>query len=152
MSTSTLLKNAKDLTKQAPRSPGERIGGYALMARMIDKGRATINGTNGEYHFDCPLDNMLFGFKGLVGSEVKAILASGASDDEIATWINQHGQKKTSEEIKAWSEATEKVSFYNVPEKKEWFIDECKRLGLDPARTTLFQYLDKDDQVSYPKK
>jgi hypothetical protein len=50
----------KDLTKQAPRSPRDRIGDYALMARMIEKGRATINGTVGEYHFACPLDQMLF--------------------------------------------------------------------------------------------
>jgi hypothetical protein len=28
---------AKDLTKEAPRSPRTRIGDYALMARMIDK-------------------------------------------------------------------------------------------------------------------
>jgi len=40
------------------------MGGYALMARMIDKGRATLNGTVGEYHFACPLDQQLFTYKG----------------------------------------------------------------------------------------
>ena len=29
------------------------------MARMIDKGRVTLNGTVGEYHFACPLDQKL---------------------------------------------------------------------------------------------
>ena len=40
---------AKDLTKEAPRSPRTRLGDYALMARMIDKGRAALNGSVGEY-------------------------------------------------------------------------------------------------------
>jgi Domain of unknown function (DUF5069) len=56
---------AKDLTKEAPRSPRTRLGDYALMARMIDKGRATLNGTLGEYHYACPLDQMLFTYKGV---------------------------------------------------------------------------------------
>jgi len=57
------MKTAKDLTKEPARSPRTRIGGYALLARMADKGRATLNGTAGEYPFDCPLDNMLFASK-----------------------------------------------------------------------------------------
>jgi hypothetical protein len=48
MTTTTQIKNAKDLTREPPRSPRVRLGGYVIMARMIDKGRATINGTNGE--------------------------------------------------------------------------------------------------------
>lgn len=77
------MTTAKDLTKEAPRSPRTRIGDYALMARMIDKGRATLNGTVGEYHFACPLDQMLFTYKGVQADDVKAVLASGASDDEF---------------------------------------------------------------------
>ena len=54
----------KDLTKEPPRSPRIRVGGYAILGRTLDKCRALIAGNIGEYHFDCPLDNMLFGFKG----------------------------------------------------------------------------------------
>lgn len=149
MSTTTQLKNAKDLAQQPPRSPRLRLGGYALMARMIDKGRATINGTNGEYHFDCPVDNMLFSFKGVKGDEVRQVLASGASDDEIVRWFNSHGMARTDLEIKAWSDATEASSPYSNVEKRGWFVDECRRLDLDPARTTLFDYLEEDDRRSF---
>jgi hypothetical protein len=76
-----MMTKAKDLTQEPALSPRIRIGAYALLARMADKGRATLNGTAGEYHFDCPVDNMLFGFKGVKGAEVKPLLASGASDD-----------------------------------------------------------------------
>ena len=149
MNTTISLPKAKDLMQEAPRSPRERIDGYVLMARMIDKGRATLNGTNGEYHFNCPVDNMLFGFKGVDGEEVRKVLLSGADDEEVAAWITAHGLKKTPDEIKAWSDATEKLNYYNVPEKKEWFVEECRALGLDPARTTLFDYLEEDDRVSH---
>lgn len=85
------MTTAKDLTKEAPRSPRIRIGEYALMARMIDKGRASLNGTAGEYHFACPLDQRLFSYKGVIADDVKTVLASGASDDEILAWFSKHG-------------------------------------------------------------
>ncbi|MDF3059695.1 MAG: hypothetical protein K0R17_3910 [Rariglobus sp.] len=116
---------------------------------MADKGRATLNGTNGEYHFNCPLDNMLFGFKGVDGEDVRNVLHSGASDEEVAEWLNTHGTPRTPEEIKAWPDDRERLSFHNVPEKKEWFSNECRQFGLDPARTTLFELLETDDRESH---
>src|SRR5262249_51212158 len=76
------MKTTRNLTQHPPPSPRLRVGGYAILARMADKGRATLNGTAGEYHFDCPVDNMLFSFKGVKGAEVKALLGSGASDKQ----------------------------------------------------------------------
>src|SRR5271169_1471043 len=102
MSTSTATPS-KDLTKEAPSSPRTRVAGYAILARMADKGRATLAGKNGEYHFDCPLDNMLFGFKEVKGSDVKKLLEEGASDADIAGWLEEHGASKTPAEVKAWS-------------------------------------------------
>ena len=75
--------SAKDLSKEPPRSPRQRIGGYSILARTIDKGRAVLNGTVGEYEYNCGLDQMLFDFKGLDHEEVKRFLASGASDEEV---------------------------------------------------------------------
>src|ERR1043165_10132388 len=57
--------NAPDLTKRPPRSPRSRLGGYALLPRMLDKGRATAAGMNGEYHFNCPLDQHILNFAGI---------------------------------------------------------------------------------------
>ncbi len=72
----------KDLTKEAPRSPRIRVGGYAILGRTIDKCRALVAGNIGEYHFDCPLDNMLFGFKGVKGEDFKAQIEQGAGDQK----------------------------------------------------------------------
>src|SRR5687768_4146707 len=61
-----------DLTQRPPRSPRSRLGGYALLPRMLDKGRATLNGTSGEYHYNCPLDQRFVSF---VGIDAKKLLA-----------------------------------------------------------------------------
>jgi Domain of unknown function (DUF5069) len=145
------MTTAKDLTKEAPRSPRTRIGDYALMPRMIDKGRATLNGSVGEYHFACPLDQMLFTYKGVQADDVKAVLASGASDDEILSWFNGHGAAKSTDETKTWSTSVESYSPHVDPEKREWFDGECVNLGLDPAKSTLFDFLETDDRVSFKK-
>src|SRR4030081_4058702 len=90
----------KDLTKEAPRSPRIRIGGYAILGRTIDKCRALVAGNIGEYHFDCPLDNMLFSFKGVKGDDFKAQIENGASDQEMVEWLYLKGEKKTPDGIK----------------------------------------------------
>ncbi|MDD5198427.1 MAG: DUF5069 domain-containing protein [Terrimicrobiaceae bacterium] len=141
----------KDLTKEAPRSPRERIGGYAILARTIDKGRALLHGNVGEYHYDCPLDQALFEFKGVTGDAFKEQIATGASDSELATWLDVHGTPKTPAEIKAWADEAEATNPYNNPEQRDWFAGEVAKLGLDPARTTLFDWLETDDKASFAK-
>jgi hypothetical protein len=141
---------AKDLTKVAPRSPYETIGGFAIIARTIDKCRAKIAGTNGEYHFDCPLDNVLFSFKGIKGDDFKAYVSEGHTDEEIAKWVKDNGIAKSDAEIEAWSKSFRTDFSYSTdPAKKDWFAGECKRLNLDPMKTTLFDYLEVDDKASF---
>lgn len=151
---SPLLKDARDLSREAPRSPKLHLGGYAIMARMIDKGRATIAGTAGEYHFACPVDTLLFDFKGVKSHDVRELLESGATDREMLDWFNERGTPKTAAEIKAWSSEVEAISYFHHsdPEKRAWFIAECKKTGLDPTRATLFDYLEADDKQSFSKK
>jgi hypothetical protein len=147
------MNQAKNLSKEPPRSPRIRIGGYAILGRMIDKGRATVAGTPGEYHFNCPLDKMLTSFKGVDGENMRPLLAAGKSGGEILAWLNANGTPKTTAEIKAWADGVEALNYYNHPEKEkqEWFIGECKNVGIDPVTSTLFDYLEADDRVSFKK-
>lgn len=139
----------KDLGKEAPRSPRIRVGGYAILGRTIDKCRALVAGNIGEYHFDCPLDNMLFGFKEVTGADFKAQIENGASDQQMAEWLDQSGAPKTPDEIKHWGDEVEATNYSNNPEKREWFVEQLKTLGLDPATTTLFDWLEADDKASH---
>jgi hypothetical protein len=145
------MSTAKNLTQEPPRSPRQRVGGYVILGRTLDKGRALIDGDIGEYHFDCPLDNMLFGFKEVKGDEVKKLLEDKAPDEEVVAWLNSHGVKKTAEEIKAWGDGLEAFRPYDNPEKKEWFIGVCKEAGCDPAKSTLFDFLEADDKTTFAK-
>lgn len=142
---------SKDLSKQAPRSPRQRVGGYVILGRTLDKCRALLNDRIGEYHFDCPLDNILFNFKGVVGDDFKAEVERGASDDAMVDWLDTHGTKKSSEEIKEWADGVERYSMLEDPEKRDFFIEECEKLGLDPKKTTLFDWLEADDRASFSK-
>lgn len=142
---------AKDLSKEAPTSPRVRTGGYAILARALDKGRADLAGTVGEFHFDCPLDNYLFGFKGVKGSDIKDLLAAGRSNEEIAAWLDANGEAKTEAEKSAWSDGVEAARPYDDPEKKDWFIGVCAEAGCDPATSTLFDFLEADDRSSFAK-
>jgi len=137
-------------SKESPRSPRVRLGGYALLARGIDKCRASLAGTVGDYSFNCPLDQMLFAFKGVEAVDFQEKVASAASDDEIASWLDDAGLLKSDEEIKEWSDGLEASRPHEDPERREWFAEQCAPLGLDPAKVTLFDYLEADDRASHP--
>jgi len=139
----------KDLTKEAPRSPRVRIRDYVILARAIDKARAGIAGKAGEYDYNCPLDRTLFTFKGVTGDEFLEQVKRGHSDEQLGIWLDEQGVPKTPEEIQAWSDSMEGYCLYNNLEKRESFVAECVRLGLNPAKTTLFEWLDADDRVSF---
>jgi hypothetical protein len=109
-----------------------------------------VAGKIGEYHFDCPLDNMLFGFKGVKGDDFKAQIEQGAS--EMVEWLNQSGEKKTPQEIRRWAEEMESSSLYNHPEKRQFFSEAVRKLGLHPEKTATFEWLELDDKVSHAQK
>jgi hypothetical protein len=140
---------AKDLTKEAATSPSDRVDGYVILARMADKCRAMLAGKLGEYHTDCPLDHMLLDFKGIPFAEIKKEIAGGASDEQIAQYLDTHGTPKTRDEVEAWSDSMDELNPYNDPAKRDWFAGECAKLDLDPATTTLFEWLDADDEASF---
>ncbi|MGZ4984042.1 MAG: DUF5069 domain-containing protein [Chthoniobacterales bacterium] len=144
-------KTGKDLTKEAPRSPKVRLGDYVILARTLDKCRALLWGNIGEYHFDCPLDNMLFGFKGIKGDDFKAAVEKGASDEEMVKWVNENGDKKSPAEIAQWRDKMMVANFSDDPEKREWFLEQIKQYNLDPTKTTLFDWLDVDYRESFKK-
>ena len=86
------------------------------------------------------------------GDDFKAQIEQGATDQEMVEWLNQTAEKKTPEEINRWADEVEASSLYNHPEKRDFFSEEVKKLGLDPAETTTFEWLEVDDRVSHKQK
>ena len=138
-----------DLSEQAPHSPRERIGGFAIACRAVDKCRASLAGTLGEYHYDCPLDNQLFSFKGITGDQFTTAVKAANNYDEVGTWLLANGTAKTGPEIEDWSDDQEADSLMNNPEKRAYFVEACQKLGLNPDKTTTFDWLEADDRFSF---
>ncbi len=83
---------AKDLSREEPRSPDEELGGFPLAARALDKCRASLAGTNGDFKFNCPMDQQFFASSGIDAEEFRGFVASGAGDAEVADWIRDHAK------------------------------------------------------------
>jgi len=139
-----------DLTKVPPRSPRVRLGGYALLPRMLDKGRATLAGKHGEYKYACPLDQRFLEFAGIDPKALKKQLAAGKGDGAILEWIEASAKyKRTPSEIAAWSAAGDARVPTDV-ESRAFFNDLHQKVA--PKRediATWFDLLDLDDYVSF---
>ena len=145
-----------NLTQHAPRSPRIRLGGYVILPRMLDKWRAVIAGTNGEYHYNCPLDEHFLKFAGIDPEPLLEQLKTGKGDGEILDWINAHSTNKPNKpnelQIKAWSSWQESRVPSSV-ETREYMHEAQQKLA--PNREDIagwFDLLDVDDYVSFGGK
>ena len=143
------ILTAIDLTRHAPHSPRERVAGFVIAKRATDKCRATLAGTNGEYHYACPLDQQLFAFKGITADQFRDAVKNSENYEEVGAWLLGNGKRKSAAEIEAWSKQMEAYSLMNDPEKRSFFVETCTKLGLNPAKSTLFDMLEADDRASF---
>jgi Domain of unknown function (DUF5069) len=98
-----------DLTERPPRSFRVRLGGFVILARMIDKGRATLSEKNGEYNYNSPTDQHLVRFLGFDADAMLKELAAGKGDGEILQWVLANAKMpRTPWDIETWSAFMEK--------------------------------------------
>ena len=146
--------SAPDLTKRPPRSPRCRLGGYALLPRMLDKGRADIAGQTGEYHYNCPLDQRFVEFVGIDPAALRAELATGKGDGEILAWIKQTApHKRTPWEIEQWSDYMERRGPDSDAETLQHFAEMVGAASQTREDIkTWADLLDLDDHVTFGGK
>jgi len=99
------LNHAPNLAQRPPRSPraaSRRL--VVLRPHLLDKGRAEIAGTAGEYKYNNPGDYHWFRFSGITPEALKAELATDKGDGECLAWIQEkRANKHTPWEIQQWS-------------------------------------------------
>ncbi len=151
---STLKLSAPDLTQRPPRSPRTRLGGYVLLPRMLDKGRATLAGKNGEYHYNCPLDQHVVKFIGLDPKKLLAELKKGKGDGEILAWIQTHAKHPRSPwEIQVWSDYQDRRGPDSDAETYAFFGSYVANLSKTREDLkTWADVLDLDDYVTFGGK
>ncbi|HTJ79846.1 MAG TPA: DUF5069 domain-containing protein [Rariglobus sp.] len=144
-----------DLTQRAPRSPRQRLGGYVLLPRILDKGRASAAGKLGEYRFNGRgMDRHFFNFVGLDHEALQAELAKGGGDGEVLAWIDLNAKTPRQPwEIAAWSE----YHLNRTPDTDaETLADFAEAVGqFSKTREdikTWFDLLDLDDHCTFGGK
>ncbi len=148
------LKHAPDLNQRPPRSCRVRLGGYVLLARIIDKGRAELAGAAGEFKYNNPIDRHWFNFTGVTPEELKAELASGKGDGEILEWVQKNAPNKREPwEIRQWSKYHNERGPDGDVETLEFFAEKVGEFSKTREDViTWFDFLDLDDHVTFGGK
>jgi len=114
-----------DLTKEFPRSPRDiSIAGYVVAARCVDKCRAVLAETNGEYHSGCPLDLVWLDFVGIKYSAFKKFIATGADDAAVSEWVAKKAKQKSRSAVIAWNNSMRDMRIGSMSMKLQKFLED----------------------------
>src|SRR5436189_558031 len=117
MNKERLQSLARDLRKTPPRSPREKLGGFVIAARMLDKGRADFLGIHVEYnYYPCGLGAYFWKFTGLDAHKFKDHVATGATDQEVDDWIRQNATVKEKLAIIRWNNEMVGLRLCDLPD------------------------------------
>jgi Domain of unknown function (DUF5069) len=151
----TVPTSTPDLTQRPPRSPRVRLGGYVLLPRILDKGRAAHAGKLGEYHYGGKgMDRHFFNFVGLDHEALKAELAKGVGDGEVLAWVNANAKHPRQPwEIAAWSNYHEQRTPDSDAETITDFAEAVGKFSTTREDIrTWFDLLDLDDHCTFGGK
>jgi hypothetical protein len=139
-----------DLTKAPPRSPYEKLGGITFLPRAIDKMRAHIAGTAGEYNAKTGYSTQLFEFAGVTADEFEQIVREHDTDEAVLQALL--ARKPLSEaEIEDWNQR----SINRTPTDEAGWARHYKMLedagyGHRMDVRTMYDRLDLDDGREVP--
>jgi hypothetical protein len=131
-----------DLRMSFPRSMRVKMEGYVHLARMIDKCRAVLAKTEGEYIYPCPMDERLMEFTGITADQFTTTVKANPSDDTVAKWFTQKAQAHPPVELEAWNRMM-LIRGPSTSKKQEYFNK--LRDAVDPSRTDLTSWADLQD-------
>jgi hypothetical protein len=131
-----------DLRKSFPRSMRVKMEGYVHLARMIDKCRAVLAGTEGEYIYPCPMDERLMEFAGISADQFTASVKANPSDKAVADWFTRTAKAHAPAELDAWNRMM-LTRGPTTPKKRASFNK--LRNQIDPSRTDLTAWADLQD-------
>lgn len=119
-----------------------KLGGYVHLARMIDKCRAVLAGTQGEYIYPCPLDDRLLGFAGITAEQFTDAVTAHPSDSAMVRWFESVAVARSDAEREIWND----MMLARGPSTSEkWASFNRLRDAVDPSRTDLRTWSDLQD-------
>jgi hypothetical protein len=141
-----------DLTKEFPRSVRAKWQGIVQLGRAIDKGKATALGNPGEYHYNCSMDQAVFGFLGIDHERLLEVIRNAKSDGQIEAFTRPFVAAKSAEEIARWNrEWLEQGP--SSEESRGYFLDLRNQVAPDRTDVTSWaDLLDLDEKREVPQK
>ncbi len=131
-----------DLRKNVPRSMRVQLAGYVHLARMIDKCRAVLTGTESEYIYPCPMDDRLLEFAGITSEQFTAAVKANQTDEGVATWFEEQAKPHQPAELEEWNQKL----LARGPSSPESAVRFKKYLDeIDPSRTDITAWSDLQD-------
>jgi hypothetical protein len=131
-----------DLRQNFPRSMRAKMEDYVHLARMIDKCRAVLAGTEGEYIYPCPMDERLMEFAGITADQFTAAVKANPTDEAVAKWFSQAAKAHPPAEMEVWNQ----MMLSRGPSSPESMARFKKYLdAVDPSRTDLTAWSDLQD-------
>ena len=131
-----------DLRTTFPRSMRVTLEGYVHLARMIDKCRAVLAGTEGEYIYPCPMDDRLMAFAGITAAQFTAAVKQHPNDEGVIRWFRGIATPPAQAELDEWNRMMLSRG-PTTPEKQASF--DKYRDAVDPSRTDLTSWADLQD-------
>lgn len=140
-----------DLTTSYPRSVHDKLFGVVQIGRTTDKAKAEAAGKIGEYHYNCPMDQAVFGFLGIDHEALLDVVKNAKNDGDIESYVKTFVDKKTPQEIEAWDR--EYVVRKPEGDSLKYFLE--LRNAIAPDRTDVTSWpdlLDLDEKRTVPKR
>lgn len=119
-----------------------KVAGYTHLARMIDKCRAVLAGTEGEYIYPCPMDDRLMEFVGITSEQFTAAVQANSTDEGVVRWLEQTAKPHEPAELEEWNQQL----LARGPSSPDSATRFTKYLAaVDPSRTDITAWSDLQD-------
>ena len=126
-----------------PRSGRALVGGVAYLGRAIDKVRADLNGTVGEYVAACPQSRLVYDFYGVSPEQFREAVRQNGTDERVLRWLQEHGPKQPGEaEIEPFNRQL--LTAGPSAEQMGWFKKSLEEMG-QGHRTDIKTFVDMQD-------
>lgn len=131
-----------DLRQHPPRGARVQLGGLYFLARTIDKTRAKLAGTLGEYKVAPGISGYLFDELGITEEAFTEAVRTAKDDDDVVAWVHAHTDRSK------YSAINEMLVNRGIRDEKH-FAEVLPRYPIlreQPHLRNWFQIFDLDDE------
>ena len=118
-------KLAKDLRKSYPRSPREKLGGYVIAARCVDKCRAFLVGHERRIQLLALFvgEPMVCVYRHYTGT-IQRSCGHRCGRRRLARWITAHSQVKDPDEVLKWNNRLRDMRLSEMSLQAQQYLEE----------------------------